>query len=161
MRIYRVFDRAYRASALTGEGAARAGGRWNSTGVEVVNASESLALALLEMMANARRKIPPGKVYMTVDIPYDVRVKSVRAQDLPPRKTVAPAPRRLAEIGDDWIRRKRTLALLVPSAIVPIEHNVLLNPAHPDFKRLVIGSPQRIAVDSRLQVRTARQTSRR
>ena len=161
MRIYRVFDRAYRASALTGEGAARAGGRWNSTGVEVVYASESLALALLEMMANARRKIPPGKVYMTIDIPDDVRIESVRAQDLPPRWTVAPAPRRLAEIGDDWIRRKKTVALFVPSAIVPVEHNVLLNPAHPDFKRLAIGSPQRIAVDSRLQVRTARQTSRR
>ena len=161
MRIYRVFDKAYRASALTGEGAARAGGRWNSKGVEVVYASETLALALLEMMANARRKIPPGKVYVTIDIPDDVRVDSVRVQDLPPRWTTAPAPRRLAEIGDDWIRRKKAVALFVPSAIVPVEHNVLLNPAHPDFKRLAIGSPQRIAVDSRLQVRTARQTSRR
>jgi RES domain-containing protein len=151
----------YRASALTGEGAARAGGRWNSKGVEVVYASESLALALLEMMVNARRRIPPGKVYVTIDIPDDVRVDSLRTQDLPPRWTSAPAPRRLAEIGDDWIRRKKTLVLLVPSAIVPVEHNVLLNPAHSDFKRLAIGSPQRISVDSRLLTSTARQSRRR
>jgi RES domain-containing protein len=161
LRIYRVFDRAYRALAMTGEGAASTGGRWNSKGIEVVYASDSLALALLEMMANARRKIPPGKVYVTIDIPDDVRVDSLRTQDLPARWTVAPAPRRLAEIGDDWIRRKKTLALLVPSAIVPVEHNVLLNPAHADFKRLAIGSPQRIPVDPRLQIPNARRTRRR
>jgi len=136
---------------MTGEGAARAGGRWNSKGVSVVYASETLALALLEIMANARRKIPPGKVYVTIDIPDDVRVDSIHPRDLPARWSTSPAPARLAQIGDEWIRRKRSAVLFVPSAIVPLERNVLLNPEHVDFKRLAIGAMQKIAVDPRLQ----------
>lgn len=150
MRLYRVFDHAYRASAMSGEGASLTGGRWNSSGVPVVYASESLALALLEIMANARRRVPPGKVFVTIDLPDDLRVERIRPQDLPPRWTTAPAPRRLQELGDDWVHRQRSVALIVPSAIVLVESNVLLNPSHPDFGRLVAGAPQRIPVDRRL-----------
>lgn len=135
---------------MSGDGASLTGGRWNSKGVPVVYASESLALAMLEIMANARRRIPPGKVFVTVDLPDDLRLEQLRPQDLPARWTTAPAPRRLQELGDDWVRRKRSVALIVPSAIVPVESNVLLNPSHRDFGRLVVGAPQRIPVDRRL-----------
>jgi hypothetical protein len=29
----------------------------------------------------------------------------------------------------------------VPSAVLPLEHNYLLNPLHPDFPQLVLGAP--------------------
>jgi len=156
VRLYRVFDHAYRASAMSGEGAASTGGRWNSKGVRVVYASETLALALLEIMANARRTIPPGKVFFTIDLPDQFKIELLHEEALPPRWTTAPAPRRLRELGDQWIREARTVALMVPSAIVPIERNVLLNPAHPDFVRLVIGTPRRIPVDQLLRSKRTR-----
>jgi len=136
------------------------GGRWNSVGVRVVYASETLALAVLEMLANARRRVPPGKVFITLDIPDGVRVERLGGRDLPPRWADSPAPRRLQEIGDAWARARRSVALVVPSAIVPVEHNVLLNPAHPDFKRIKAGALQHIPVDARLISPAGRRRSR-
>ena len=40
--------------------------------------------------------------------------------------------------------------LAVPSAIVPAESNYLLNPAHPDFKRIKIGKLSTVETDPRL-----------
>jgi RES domain-containing protein len=160
VRLYRIFDHAYRASAMSGEGAALTGGRWNSKGVRMVYTSETLALALLEIMSNARRTIPPGKVFLAIDVPEQLRVEHLRQQDLPARWMTAPAPRRLQEIGDDWIRRARSVALTVPSAIVPLERNALLNPSHPDFERIVVGAPQRILVDKRLRSSATRSKRR-
>ena len=145
---------------MSGEGASLTGGRWNSKGVRVIYASESLALALLEIMANARRTIPPGKEFFTIDVPDDVRVEVLRSHDLPARWMSAPAPRRIQEIGDEWIQKVRSVALIVPSAIVPHERNALLNPAHPDFRRLIVGTPQRIPVDKRLTARATKPKQR-
>lgn len=145
---------------MSGEGASLTGGRWNSKGVHVIYASESLALALLEIMANARRTIPPGKEFFTIDVPDDVRVEVLRSHDMPARWMSAPAPRRIQEIGDEWIQKVRSVALIVPSAIVPHERNALLNPAHPDFRRLIVGTPQRIPVDKRLTARATKPKQR-
>ncbi|MBI2497892.1 MAG: RES domain-containing protein, partial [Opitutae bacterium] len=41
-------------------------------------------------------------------------------------------------------------ALRVPSVVVPGEFNYLLNPAHPDFKRVKIGKPEPFSFDPRL-----------
>ena len=40
--------------------------------------------------------------------------------------------------------------LAVPSAIVPAESDYLLNPAHPDFKRIKIGKLSTVETDPRL-----------
>lgn len=160
-RVFRAFERKHVATAFTGEGARLFGGRWNSPGVGVVYASSSLALALLEIMANARRRIPPGFVFCTIDIPDDARVKTLDASTLPPLWYEAPAPPELQEIGDAWVRAGTSVALLVPSAIARIEENVLLNPEHEDFARLIIGAPQGIPVDERLRPTRGRRRGRR
>jgi RES domain-containing protein len=160
LRVYRIFDRAYRDVALSGDGAAMWGGRWNSVGVRVVYASETLALAVLEMLANARSKVPPGKVFITLDIPSGVRIERLKRQALPVRWTESPAPLRLQEVGDAWVRSRRSVALVVPSAIVPVDHNVLLNPAHPDFRRIKVGALRGIPVDARLISSSGRRPGR-
>ncbi len=54
-------------------------------------------------------------------------------------------------IGDAWIRAQRSLALRVPSAVVPEEYNLLVNPVHPRFSELrIIGSPEPVVFDPRL-----------
>ena len=146
-----MFDRRYAASAWTGEGASRAGGRWNSKGVAVVYASTSLALALLEIMVNARRRIPPGKLYASIAIPDGVAVETLDAPALPRGWYRLPAPPALQAIGDAWVRAARSVALLVPSAVTRAEQNVLLNPRHAAFALLEIAAPRPVPADERLQ----------
>ena len=45
---------------------------------------------------------------------------------------------------------RETPVLQVPSAIVPTEWNFLLNPNHPDFRRITIGLKQAVRFDPRL-----------
>jgi hypothetical protein len=39
-------------------------------------------------------------------------------------------------VGDAWLRSCSSLGLRVPAAVLPSRSNVLLNPAHPEIRRL-------------------------
>jgi len=54
-------------------------------------------------------------------------------------------------LGTDRVARGTSVALSVPSALVPSEHNYLLNPAHPDFARVRVGGARRFSFDPRLR----------
>ena len=49
---WRIVKQKHKRSALSGEGARRFGGRWNSPGVSVVYLAQSQALAALEMLVH-------------------------------------------------------------------------------------------------------------
>jgi RES domain-containing protein len=76
-------------------------------------------------------------------------------EQFPPKKlptewrTSPPGPATM-ELGDRWVREARSVVLAVPSTIIPSERNFLVNPAHPDFRRLHIHKPVEFAFDSRL-----------
>lgn len=53
-------------------------------------------------------------------------------------------------MGNHWLDEAKGLALRVPSAVIPEEHNYLLNPAHPNFDQIEIGPAEPFAFDSRL-----------
>lgn len=162
MRVYRVFERKHTASAFTGEGAQRFGGRWNSPGVAVVYAASNFALALLEIMANARRgRIPPEMVFCTVDIPDGVLIGEVRESDLPGAWHESPAPPETQIIGDAFVRDGKSVGLWVPSAVSRIERNIILNPRHADFARLGIGAIEDVPVDERLREPRASRRARK
>ena len=61
-----------------------------------------------------------------------------------------PAPASLQRLGDSWLHSGETAVLAVPSAVIPIEKNYLLNPSHPDMKGIQVGAPQRFQLDFRL-----------
>ena len=53
--------------------------------------------------------------------------------------------------GDQWVAEKRSVALRLPSAVIPSEYIYLLNPAHPDFNRAVqLGKEVDVFLDPRL-----------
>lgn len=54
------------------------------------------------------------------------------------------------EIGDDWLQAGSQLALRIPSALIPEESNILLNPLHPDFSKIIISAPRDFSFDPRL-----------
>jgi RES domain-containing protein len=94
---------------------------------------------------------PDDLVSIAADIPSALRVTTVRVDDLPARWRSYPAPEELAGLGTEWVARGTSVALRVPSAIVPTEHNYRLNPAHPEFHRVRIGSAHRFGFDPRLR----------
>jgi RES domain-containing protein len=70
---------------------------------------------------------------------------------LPPDWDASPAPFSAAAIGDHWVASGRSLILRVPSAVLSLEDNYLLNPAHPEMSKVMIGSAVPVIIDIRLQ----------
>jgi len=150
MQVWRLGRKQFARSAFDGEGAKLYGGRWNHKGLPMVYASATLSLAVLEVLVHHRVPIPPPDfVAIPAEIPAKLRIETIRAADLPADWRDDPAPMRLQQIGSDWLRSLSSLALAVPSVIVPAEFNYLINPRHPDFAQLAIGSPQTFPFDPR------------
>ena len=150
MRVFRICKKAH--AAFDGEGARLYGGRWNRRGTPVVYASESLALAALELLVHAESALlPDDLVAVSADVPETVSVESLAVRDLPRDGRRHPAPEILAERGTEWARSGRTAVLAVPSALVPRERNFLFNPAHPEFRKIRPHPPEPFALDARLR----------
>ncbi|MGB3531794.1 MAG: RES family NAD+ phosphorylase, partial [Saprospiraceae bacterium] len=56
-------------------------------------------------------------------------------------------------IGDRFVSSMEGLTLKVPSVIVPGEYNFLINPAHPDFKKVKIIKKEKFEFDKRLFIK--------
>lgn len=151
MRAWRICKAEHAAKAFTGGGALLYPGRWHHAGTPVVYCSESRALAALEQLVHLHRnRLPPHFVCFPVDIPEDLETSLIEARDLAPDWRSHPGPPELRDIGTRWAEAGATVVLLVPSAIVPGERNLLLDPRHRDFRRLVLGDPEPFELDERL-----------
>lgn len=146
---WRIVKEKHVATAFSGEGAAKTGGRRNSRGVAVVYTSASRSLAGLETLVHL---IPPLMFhYKVIRIEFtDDMVEQTKKAALPSDWQVEPPPPSTKQVGDAWARSSRSAILVVPSVIIPDEINYLLNPAHADFKKIAIGKPTDFAFDPRL-----------
>jgi RES domain-containing protein len=152
---WRLIDKRFAHEAFSGEGASIFGARWNSVGIPVVYVSAHLSLAVLELLAQIKTQEDFVHRFdsFPVEIP-DTTVNQVHVEDLPKdwrepvKLTTKPSKTQL--IGDEWFKTKKSAVLQVPSAIVPQEFNLILNPSHPDFFRLRIGTPVPFSFDTRL-----------
>ena len=146
---WRIVKEKHAATAFSGEGAARTGGRWNSRGVPVVYASSTKSLAALENLVHLNPPVPFK--YVAIRIQFDdALLEIVHPKGLPADWRVEPPPPSSKAVGDAWVRKARSAVLALPSVIISGEPNYLLNPAHPDFKKISIGKPERFAFDPRL-----------
>ena len=146
---WRIVKEKYAATAFSGEGAARTGGRWNSRGMRVVYASSTRALAALETLVHLN---PPVELrYMIIPIKFGGGLmEKLPPTTLPVNWRAEPAPASTQAIGDRWLREGRSVLLAVPSVIMPDELNYLINPAHAAFRKLMIGTPTPFTFDPRL-----------
>ena len=113
--------------------------------------SENRSLSVLEVLVHLSDTLPDKYVLGRAEIPEDVTVEALETHDLPNDwATLAPgeqdATRRL---GDNWIRRNKSAALSVPS-VTSGERNFVMNPAHPEFSRIVFHDPIPFRFDPRL-----------
>lgn len=149
MRLWRITRRAFQA--LDGEGARLFGGRWNSEGVPVVYTSSTLSLAALEYLVHVQiEDVPADLVSLEIDVPDDVRAEQVHTFDVPEDWNQVEDHPACAALGDAWAAEKSVLMLRVPSAIIPHEQNVLLNPRHPEMARVRVTAVREFAFDPRL-----------
>lgn len=150
MRFWRICRQRYARDSANGEGARLYGGRWNSRGMRVVYASSSLALAAVESFVNLEPKLrPPDLVSIEGEITENLEIARLDLRDLP-AKWYATRDESLRSFGDTWIKGGRTVALLVPSAAIRGEWNVLLNPAHEEFPQIRFEDPQQFTFDERM-----------
>ena len=147
---WRIVKDKHVSTAFDGEGARRYPGRWNSAGSPAVYTASSTSLALLEMLVHLERdSILTSYSIIPVRMPKSC-VKIVAAADLPADWRDDPPPLSTRSLGDAWLKSRVSACLEVPSAIVPGETIVLVNPSHPDFNRIEIGEAQQFPVDPRL-----------
>lgn len=150
MQVYRL-AKAKHIRDLSGSGARLAGGRWNQKGTAVLYAAENRALATVEFLVHVPIAILPKNLKMaTLEVPDAAPQTTVSVKILPPSWDQYPPPPELAKIGTDWVAANSHLLLYVPSAVVPGEHNVLINPSHPDMKHVRILKVEAYKFDQRL-----------
>lgn len=151
MRFFRLEDasRPTVEQAFSGLGGLHASGRWHTQGHRIVYLSESLALASLEKLVHAHSLRALTRLnYFEATIPDD-RIE--RAQRYPAEWNADPATPGARVYGDRWLAEQRSAALRVPSAIIPVESNCLLNPAHPAFDLRWISGPIPFSYDPRIK----------
>ncbi len=149
--VWRLASARYSDHAFDGEGARLYGGRWNHPGTTMVYCSSTLALAALEFFVHLEPELaPPDLVAVAADLPAGLDVEALEVEALPANWRTYPAPERLRDLGNGWVRSGRTAVLQVPSSVISHEMNVLLNPAHPDFARIHIRAAEPFSFDPRM-----------
>ncbi|OIQ49358.1 RES domain protein [Pseudodesulfovibrio hydrargyri] len=150
MRAFRIVQTRRVATCLDGEGARRAGGRWNSKGKPVTYTGTNIALCHLEIlvhMPGTDLTLLPFSI-MEVDVPDELVIPLDLS--LLPEDWKSPENAECKRLGDAWLDAADSVGLLVPSAVVPMENNLLLNPGHPGFKAVNPLPPLPIHFDPRL-----------
>lgn len=150
MHVFRIAKTTY-ARDLTGTGARLKGGRWNTKGVGVIYTSETRSLAILEFLVHVPFAFLPAGLSLTqISVPNNVTINKISKTKLPKNWRDSPPPVELADLGADWALSQETPLLRVPSVIVEHEYNFILNPLHPDIRKIKISKIEPFVFDDRL-----------
>lgn len=158
MRAWRIYPHtaAYAREAgfdpLDGAGGRVAAGRWNEPGYPIVYAADSASLAALETLANLATSDRFGeRTILEIDVPGEPESVALEhalrlREDAPPDD-----PEELTRaFGTQWLKERRTLALVVPSFVMPYDRNVLINPLHEQAQALTVLRSDKLRLDGRL-----------
>jgi RES domain-containing protein len=148
MKVYRITRCDY-INDLSGLGASLNGGRWNSEGFYALYTASSASLALLETLAHLNVLPKSGFCIAGIEIP-DFSVQIIEESSLSASWNVFPAPIALQQIGNSFIKEGKFLALQLPSALLPEDKVILLNPKHSEFSKVKILYTRPMDIDKRL-----------
>ncbi|MDQ2681486.1 MAG: RES family NAD+ phosphorylase [Candidatus Eremiobacteraeota bacterium] len=154
MQLFRIARRQFVSAPFApfdGEGAYRGGSRWNSPGHRMSFASLTLSLSMLEYLVHIEWQQTLGDNLVLVSARLDAKlVRKLKASELPSNWQRTPRGLETRRLGDDWLESRSSVALAVPSAVVPIEQNILINPLHRDFSKLFVQALEPFQFDTRL-----------
>ena len=113
-------------------------------------ASSTLSLAALEYLVHLEiPQAPTDLVALAIKLP-DASIHRLDRAELPADWQAVPEHPWCADYGTRWLADGKTLALEVPSALIPDESNFLINPAHPGFSKVAVAAEQPFRFDPRL-----------
>ena len=146
---FRIVKRRHAKHAFNGEGARLAGGRWNSPGQRAVYLSTTLSLAAMEIFVHLGEDAARLEyVYFDVAIPASVSILTLTHR--PKGWRSEPPANASMRVGVRWLKAGKSALLEVPSAVIPSEMNLLLNPLHSDAAKLRIGTARVFHFDPRM-----------
>jgi RES domain-containing protein len=150
MEVYRLTRKKF-AEPLSGKGAAIKGARWNPVGVELIYTAINRSLAMAEVAVHfTLATVPDDYVMLSLFIPDDISIQKKDPSDLPANWNAFPHPSSTQLIGDNFVAESKYYILQVPSAVTQGDYNLLINPRHPDFKRIKITEIVRFPFDKRI-----------
>ena len=136
---------------LSGKGAEKTGGRWNSKSVPMIYTSSSRALCTAEIAVHLPLGlVPSGYQLFTLDIPDRFAFSEPDLSPLKPGWNLFPYTRETQQAGDLFIKNKKSLVMRVPSAVVQGDYNFLINPLHSDINEISIIKSELFQFDERL-----------
>ena len=150
MRVYRIAKQNF-INDLSGEGARIYGGRWNKVGYNMVYFSEHLSLCVLELLAHIDYKFVTNNFkYIEVNIPDELIKPKLKLEHLDTSWRATPPEQYTKQMGANWLTSQKSLAMIVPSAILPSENNILLNPKHNLYSKIKVIKISDLDIDSRV-----------
>lgn len=151
MIVYRVANVKYKDSTLSGIGAEKVGGRWNKVGTRAVYCSENISLALLEYYIHSENiaYLPRKILIAKIQFPDEFVIEGLNL--LPERWNQYPYSSKTTEVFTSLAKNRNFFALRVPSTIVGMESNIILNPLYKEFGKVEIVEFIELPIDERLK----------
>ena len=143
----------YTADDMAGKGAEITGGRWNRVGTPVIYAATNISLATLETLVHFNTTdLPLNRILVRLEVPDDLwAARTVLTQHTAKVGwNVFPAGKVSLDAGDAWLNGAASALMEVPSAIVPEESIVLVNPRHSSTSRINAVRTRLFLYDARL-----------
>ncbi|RYG03526.1 MAG: RES domain-containing protein [Chitinophagaceae bacterium] len=150
MEVYRLSREKY-ASPLSGLGAALKGARWNSAGTELIYTASNRSLAMAEVAVHlSLATLPDDYLMLTIHIPEHISRTRLDMRELKQGWNSYPHHRATQEIGNRFVSENKYCLLEVPSAVTKGDWNLLINPAHNEFDRVMVVETVRFPFDKRI-----------
>jgi RES domain-containing protein len=141
MRLWRLYRRAH-GPGLDGAGGRYTVGRWHRQGTPVVYFGANAAIVVLEKLAHLNPDALPDDL-MLARFEGALSIEDTQPADLGNIEETR-------ELGERWLTRASSCVLRVPSVIVPEEHNLVLNPLHPEAMHMLLARERPFKFDGRL-----------
>ena len=150
MKVFRLSQKRY-AYELSGKGAAIKGGRWNSSGVEMIYTAANRSLAMAEVAVHfSLATMPEDYMMITIEIPIDISILKLKTEDLPNNWNVFPHPNSTQKWGDKFVSNGKCLLMEVPSVVTKGDFNYLINVHQQDFEKVKIVEVEPFPFDRRI-----------
>lgn len=152
MIVWRLQRATFREHWQSGEGARRFPGRWNSAGTPLVYCATTPELAVLEMLVHTDPDLIPDDLeHLEIQLPDTFTAETLEARTLPADWRRHDEMHSTRKHGDQFQRSRQHLGLIVPSAILPLSSNILLNPHHPAIADCRLLGHHPFTLDQRLE----------
>jgi RES domain-containing protein len=157
VRAWRIFDhnalfaRQHDFNPLSGEGGLHGYARWHHKGQAILYAASSPSLALLEVLVHLDPRRFNEQTLLELELVEDVEeVSHGRLLQLLRDAPEGDLEACTRDYGTTWLREQRSLALVAPSIVMPVETNIIINPLHPGAREIRFLTREVITLDPRL-----------